>query len=391
MKFVRGYNWNLAESVMPFSKIRIWADELPYYKSMNVLGVYTESNKGASNLGPHNYAEAQLLWNTKLKWQDILAKYCRSAYGKAAKPMEEYYTMQALRQSAAGQEAGSFHAIPLIYDHEFVKKARGCIAEARSLADNDADRLRIDIAELSINALDDFLTFKKAFNNFEFTKAKTYFDKVRADLNAATANRQGYISTGGSNYLKVLHQESVEAAVKYSTAPYRILHKIPNKLTTMFDQFNAGNLMGYYAKDINDRSYIQTETFKSTWDAQGLLGYRSGSAWYRIRFPKLDTKTAGLLVGGADNIVRVWCNEKYIGMGRGFARPFTFDLTGLLNENGENLLVIQVQRKGNSEIGTGGIIYPCFIFTGPQLEKSAPDGKQKFRILPGGIVQEIKQ
>ena len=305
--------------------------------------------------------------------------------------MEEYYTMQALRQSAAGQEAGSFHAIPLIYDHEFVKKARGCIAEARSLADNDADRLRIDIAELSINALDDFLTFKKAFNNFEFTKAKTYFDKVRADLNAATANRQGYISTGGSNYLKVLHQESVEAAVKYSTAPYRILHKIPNKLTTMFDQFNAGNLMGYYAKDINDSRYIQTETFKSTWDAQGLLGYRSGSAWYRIRFPKLDTKTAGLLVGGADNIVRVWCNEKYIGMGRGFARPFTFDLTGLLNENGENLLVIQVQRKGNSEIGTGGIIYPCFIFTGPQLKKSAPDGKQKFRILPGGIVQEIKQ
>ena len=389
-KFVRGYNWNLAESVMPFSKIRIWADELPYYKSIGVLGVYTESNKGASNLGPHNYAEAKLLWNTKLTWQEILKKYCKNAYGKAAEPMEKYYIMQSDRQGSAGMEAGSFHAIPLIYDREFVAQARKYFAEAKALVDNEEDRFRIQIAELSINALDDFLSFKEAYNNFEFAKAKTYFDKVRSELNAATKNGKGYISTGGSGYLRKLHQDAVEASVKYSSAPYQIAYKIPNKLKTMFDQFNAGGLMGYYAPEINDKHFIETQTFKSTWDAQGLLGYRSGSAWYRIPFPKLDTKVAGLLVGGVDNIVRVWCNGKYIGMGRGFAQPFTFDLTGLLNENGDNLLVIQAQRRGNSEIGTGGIIYPCFIFTGPQLEKSAPDGKQKFRILPGGIVQEIK-
>lgn len=389
-KFVRGYNWNLAESVMPFTKIRIWADELPYYKSIGVLGVYTESNKGASNLGPHNYAEAQLLWNTKLTWQEILRKYCRSAFGKAAEPMEKYYTMQALRQSAAGMEAGSFHAIPLIYDRQFVNDARELFARAHKLADTEMDKKRVEIAELSLNALDDFLSFKAKLNNFEFTEAKKYFDKIRSELLEATSNGEGYISTGGRGYLKTLHQDALEASVKYSTAPYKIVYKIPNKLKTMFDQFNSGNLMGYYGKDINDSHYIQTQTFKSTWDAQGLLGFRSGSAWYRIPFPKLDTKCAGLLVGGADNIVRVWCNDKYIGMGRGFGRPFTFDLTGLLNEDGDNLLVIQVQRRGNSEIGTGGIIYPCFIFTGPQLENSAPDGKQKFRILPGGIVQEIK-
>ena len=319
IKFFRGYNWNLAESVMPYSKLLIWADDLPYYKSINVQGIYLESNKGASNLGPANYAEAQLLWNTKLKWQDILAKYCRSAYGKGAGPMIEYYTMQALRQRDAGIETGSFHAIPLIYDREFVKKSRELINRARQLADTERDQKRIDIAELSINALDDFLSFKAAYNNFEFAKAKKYFDKVRDDLYNATKNGKGYISTGGRGYLKTLHQDSVEAAVKYSTAPYKIIYKIPNKLTTMFDQFNTGNQMGYYNKAINDRKYIQTETFKSTWDEQGLLGYRAGSVWYRIRVPKLDTKCAGLLVGGVDNIVRVWCNEKYIGMGRGFA------------------------------------------------------------------------
>ena len=121
------------------------------------------------------------------------------------------------------------------------------------------------------------------------------------------------------------------------------------------------------------------------------MGYRSGSVWYRIPFGKLNTKSAGLFVGGADAIVRVWCNDKYIGMGQGFARPFTFDLTGLLNEKGKNMLVIQVQRRGNSEVGTGGIVYPCFIFTGPQLEKRAPDGELEYRLLPGGAIEKIKK
>ena len=61
------------------------------------------------------------------------------------------------------------------------------------------------------------------------------------------------------------------------------------------------------------------------------------------------------------------------------------------NKDGENFLVIQVQRRGNSEIGTGGIVYPCFIFTGPQLEKRAPDGELEYRLLPGGAIEKIKK
>ena len=390
VKFFRGYNWNLAESSMPYSKLLIWADDLPLYKSMNFQGVYNESNKGASNLGPANYAEAKLLWNTKLTWKEILRKYCVSAYGKAAVPMEKYYTMQALRQSRAGQEAGSFHAFTLIYDKKFVARARALFAEARKLTANPQELERIRIAEISVNHLDNFLNFKAAFNNFEFASAKKLFEKMLEDLSVEIRKRQGFISPGGYSYLSRIHGPAVEEAAKYSSAPYTVLYKIPERLKTMLDQFNSGHLMGYYGQAINDRHYITTSTFKSTWDAQGLLGYRSGSAWYRIPFPKLNTKTAGLFIGGVDNIVRVWCNEKYIGMGRGFARPFTFDLTGLLNDKGSNLLVIQVQRKGNSEVGTGGILFPCYIFTGPQLEKSAPDGKLKFRMLPGGVIQEIK-
>ena len=391
VKFFRGYNWNLAENVLPYSKLIMWADDLPYYKSLGVLGVYNETTKGTSNLAIGNYIEARMLWNTKLKWRNVLKTFCQNAYGKAAVPMEKYYTAITLRQSKAGMEAGSFHAFPLIYDLKFVAQARKWFNEAKVLADNDLDKERIRIAELSLNTLEDFLKFKEAFNNFEFVKAQGIYNKLQKELREEIAKRENIVSPGGSRYYDRFHLATIEQSVKYSTGKYKIVYKIPNVLKTMFDQFNAGNVMGYYNPRLNDRHFIKTATFKSTWDAQGLMGFRSGSVWYRVPFPKLDTKCAGLFVGGIDSIVRVWCNGKYIGMGQGFARPFTFDLTGLLNEKGKNMLVIQVQRRGNSEVGTGGIVYPCFIFTGPQLEKRAPDGELEYRLLPGGAIEKIKK
>ncbi|MBQ9089295.1 MAG: DUF4838 domain-containing protein [Lentisphaeria bacterium] len=391
VKFFRGYNWNLAENVLPYSKLIMWENDLPLYKSLNVQGVYNETTKGVSNLAIGNYMEAKMLWDTKLKWRDVLHTFCRNAYGKAAAPMEKYFMEVTLRQSKSGQEAGSFHAFRKIYDQKFVDQARKWFARAYDLAENAAVKERIRIAELSLSTLEDHLKFKNAFNNFEFDKAKELFDKIMGDLKVEIDKRKNIVSPGGYNYFRRFHQDSVMLAYKYSQPPYSIAYKIPDKLKTMFDQFNSGNLMNYYGKAINDTECIKTATFSTTWDAQGLMGFRSGSVWYRITFPKLNSKSAGLFVGGADNIVRVWCNEKYIGMGRGFARPFTYDLTGLLNEDGDNLLVIQVQRRGNSEIGTGGIVYPCFIFTGPQLEKRAPDGELEYRLLPGGAIEKIKK
>ncbi|MBE6362862.1 MAG: DUF4838 domain-containing protein [Lentisphaerae bacterium] len=391
VKFFRGYNWNLAENVLPYSKLIMWGDDLPYYKSLGVQGVYNETTKGTSNLAIGNYIEAKMLWDTKLKWRKVLKTFCKNAYGKAAAPMEKYYTAITLRQSKSGMEAGSFHAFRLIYDLKFVEQMRKLFDEARKLAETDVEKERIRIAELSLTTLEDHLKFKNAFNNFEFAKAKNIYEKLMNDLKVEIDKRQNIVSPGGYNYFKRFHENSVMQAYKYSQPPYSIVYKIPNVLKTMFDQFNSGNVMGYYSSKLNDRHFIKTATFGSTWDAQGLMGYRSGSVWYRIPFGKLNTKSAGLFVGGADSIVRVWCNDKYIGMGQGFARPFTFDLTGLLNEKGRNMLVIQVQRKGNSEVGTGGIIYPCFIFTGPQLEKRAPDGKLEYRLLPGGAIEKIKK
>ncbi|MBR7107272.1 MAG: DUF4838 domain-containing protein [Lentisphaeria bacterium] len=235
VKFFRGYNWNLAENILPYSKLIMWGDDLPYYKSLGVLGVYNETTKGTSNLAIGNYIEAKMLWDTKLQWRDVLKTFCKNAYGKAAKPMEKYYTAITLRQSEAGMEAGSFHAFRLIYDMDFVKQARQWFAEARKLAETDVEKERIRIAELSLTTLEDHLKFKEAFNSFKFAEAKTLFEKIMNDLKVEIDKRENIVSPGGYSYFRRFHQDSVDMAYKYSQPPYSIVYPIPDKLKTMFD------------------------------------------------------------------------------------------------------------------------------------------------------------
>jgi hypothetical protein len=136
-----------------------------------------------------------------------------------------------------------------------------------------------------------------------------------------------------------------------------------------------------------------TRTFSTTWDAQGLSSMRDTATWYRIRFTLPDGlagEPIGLFIGSVEDEARVWINGRSIGTsGRGFSVPFLFDLTDGIRYDGENLLAIQVMRNSKAnEIGLGGIIRPCFLFTGPRLEMAAPQALELRRVLPGGELGE---
>ncbi len=389
-KFFRGYNWNLAENFLPYSKLKMWGDDLPFYHKIGVKGVYNETNKNWASLAPGNYLEAVLLWDVSRQWPEVLNKYCRAAFGKGGPFLEQYYTMLTERQSRGGMEAGSYHSFPLIYDLGFIDQARSLFIAAAENAELAEERKRIEIARAPLELLAQFLQFRNAVNEFDFQAGGKLFTEIKDSLKELLKPGDSLVSVGAIKLMDRFWGDFVKDSQHYSSGKYRIAYRIPDRLKTMFDPYNQGGVMGYANPELNDRNYIRTATISSTWDAQGLMGYRFGSAWYRLEIPTPAEKEVGLLIGGADAIVSVYCNGQYVGMGKGFAKPFAFDLTGLLKPDGKNLLAIQVQRFGNSEVGTGGLIYPSFIFTGPRLKQRAPMNEEKERLLPGGAVEKIK-
>lgn len=238
-----------------------------------------------------------------------------------------------------------------------------------------------------------FLAMRSAYATFDFKAARVAFGHATNDLEAITSRNIHFENTSGKRYFSG-YGRYLDAACRYSEGAYAIEYAIPNRLKTMIDINNLGAQHRFWGSQMDDSSHLTTETFLSTWDAQGLSGFQQGSAWYRIHFT-LNEKAArpggyGLFVGGAENRVAIWCNDTFIGRsGTGLRSPTLFDITDAVRPGQENLVVIQATRHGISELFVGGLTMPSFVFSGPRVEQ-AKDTEPAFRILPGGTVELVK-
>ena len=310
--------------------------------------------------------------------------------------MEKYLLRLVKTQHQAGQEAGSYHAIHLIFDDQFVKDSLQDLTEANKAAQTPGDRTRIQYIRTGVEMLKRYLHYHQTSLTFDFQKTQTAFQNIQAYWKTCYDENTDVVSNEAEYYLRRFLQKFVDEGVKYSTGDYRMIHPIPDQLKTMFDPNVVGHRMSYHRPEINDSQFITTRTISTTWDAQGLTGIRSGAVWYRHHFelPK-DAKDQpiGLFIGGVEDEARVWINGHMIGTsGRGFSRPFLFDLTDHIHYQSDNLLAIQIIRNSKAnEIGIGGLIRPSFLFTGPRLENKAPKALELRRVLPGGGLGELEK
>jgi len=395
----RGYNWNLAENMLPYTKVKIWGEEIPFYKRNGILGLNVEATKMWSVLAASDYVFMKMAWNANQDWKKLLRQFCEKAYGDGADWMEKYYLALIERQHGAGQEAGSYHAFHLIYDKAWVDNALALIDKATARAKTDNDKTRISFVRHNVEMLQIYLDYFKATQEFDFPAVKRNFDAMRAHWEKAYNQNTDLVANEAPHYLKRFLAGFVDEGLKYSSEPYKIVLRIPDELPTQFDEKVIGHGDGYdYEQpDTDDSKWIKTRTYSSNWAAQGLsLGHRVGAVWYRFKFklpPEIKDKPIGLFAGGFEDEMRVWINGKFIGTsGVRFSNPAVFDLTEGILDEGENLLAIQVIRNSAAnEIGLGGIIRPCFLFTGPRLEKKAPGAETRLRmVLPGGELGDFE-
>ncbi len=375
--YYRGYSWNLAENMMPYSKVKIWGEELPFYHAQGFKGVNVEGTKMWGVLGASDYVFMNLAWDTSQDWRDLLRQYCEAAYGEGAEAMERYNLRLIEYQQSAGMEAGSYHAFPLIFDDDFIEASHADFDEALNSAQTPDQKQRIRFAREPLEALALYLEYYQATLDFDFIKAKAFYDGMIDLWDATYAINADVVSNEVPAYLKRFVFQFVDQSVKYSTGDYEMLVALPDEVKTIFDPAQVGHQMRFQSPEINDDHVIKTKTISSTWDAQGLGSLRNTAVWYRYDFTLPEDardKPIGLFIGGVEDEARVWINGQFVGTsGYGFSVPFVFDLTDGVDYDGENLLAVQVVRNSKiNEIGLGGIIRPSFIFTGPRLENLAP-------------------
>lgn len=389
----RGYNFNLAECLLPFTKLKMWGDDIPLYKKMGCFGTYVEWNKNWSNTGSSDYLEVKLNWNSSLKWKDVLHGYCKNAFEKGAPFMEKYYLNLVKHQHAKKIETGSYHGFHLIYNKEFITLSDKLFDNALATVKDQKAKKMISYYREPLEMLKIYFAYREAFTSYDFQRAKELYDSMLALWDKYYKINSNLVSKSGPKYLKRFQEKFIKQGLKYSTGKYKIVEKIPEKLITMLDPYVKGQELNFQSPLINDTHFIKTSTWNIPWDLQGLGGYFNGAIWYRIPLQieeSLNGKPISLFLGGIDSIARVYLNGKYIGTGKGFSIPMVFDLTDEIKYGKKNLLVLQIQHTSISELGTLGIVYPSFIFTGPRLKTKAPLVKRLRRVLPGGELGDFE-
>lgn len=349
----RGYNWNLAENMMPYSKLRIWGEELVYYRDAGVEGLNVEATKAWGVNGPGDWLFMKLAWDASQDWRVLLADYCAKAFGEGAGPMRRYLLRLTETQAAAGQEAGSYHAIPLIFDQAFVAAARADLDEAERLARLPAEKERIGHFRSGVDLLELYLAYREAADRFDFKTALDRYNAMHATWRGYYDRNPDVVAREAPAYLERFIGPFVREA-----AALPVLQPLPDKLKTAF---GPGD---FQDPALDDSAWALTSTWASTWDAQRLAGQ---TVWYRHRFTLTAAEAGGaplhLFLGGFDDRATVWLNGKLVGdSGRRFSAPATFDLPDAAA--GENLLVIRIVRDNPmNEIGIGGLVRQSFLFS----------------------------
>ncbi len=388
------YNWNLAENMLPFTRLHMVGEDIPMYHRMGCEWAVIEATRAWSINGPHDYVSAKLLWDADKDWRVLFREYCDKAFGPAAPMLERYYLRLAGVQSKAGQEAGSYHAAALIFSKDYITAAKRDFEEALEQKLTRAQRTRVEYAMHPLHTLELYLEWFHALNAFKFPQAQVAYDQMLAHWQEALEKNSDLVGYEIPGYMRSFLGKTTEQALRYSTAPYVMMTKLDDALPTALDPTGSGELLNLHSPQINDSDWIRTKTYSSNWDAQGLGFYRTGDVWYRFHFavPKdIPNKGVGLFLGGFEDEARVWCNGTFVGASRKFSEPAVFDLTDAITPGESNLLAIQVKRNTHmNENLLGGIFRPSFIFSGPRpiLEDSGNERKES-RILPGGEREEI--
>ena len=387
------YNWNLADALLPYTRIRIVGEDVPWEHEIGSAGYQDEHLQGLSFSAPHDWLFAKLMWKPeKGAWKGLVEKFCRLAYGAGWKEMHDYWMYLVEKQRASGDESGAYVAAFHMWTQPDFERMKAWLSAAEDKAAGVEEKARVRVAAYAVDQLGRFLDYTEAFSTGRYADCKRAVDAIIAAEDAAKSGEYPQAAARWT-FVKFMLERFASAAVRYSTPStngnYRVVAELPERMRMQYLPQPVGERMNLQSPLLRDEEFPEVSTWKSDVSRQGMIGARFGELWYRAKVKIPDVKLAdgegiGLFLGGFDNNATVYVNGVKAGSARGFAKNAQFDVTDYLAKDGaENTVVICITRRGNSESLTGGILFPGWFFAGPRVPKSA-DAPDDFKIiLPG--------
>ena len=363
----RTYNFNLAECLVPFSKLSVWKHDIPYLRDKGCIGINLESLVNWEIYGPHLYQSIRLAYDPDADSDAMLDDYFMKFYGSAAGPFMKQYWM-SIDEAFANMkcESGSFFALHLVYTPQFLNKLSTLIRQAAANADNETYSARISMTAEGLKNAQQFIQIRNAMNQGDFAAAKKVYDDLYA-RNEVEMNK-GYGNHYTLNYLRRFVGTHVQAGAEATATPNKVLQVLPDRMKLAYDRQDNGAEQGWHKSDFDDSRWRRVATYSNTLNAQGLPDTKS-VMWYRtsmnvprrregrlaLFFTEIDGQAATVYVNGVE----------VADLGREAKRkPFEVDVTKAAGP-GDNTVAIRIDHSRITELFLGGIVRPILLIHKP--------------------------
>ncbi|MFW6161355.1 MAG: DUF4838 domain-containing protein [Planctomycetota bacterium] len=361
----RTYNYNLAECSVPYSKIAIWAHDIPYLKRKGCIGVNFETLHSWHIYAPHIYLSIRLAYDPDADAQDILDDYFARFFGpKAGPPMKAYWAAIDDAFVHLKCHSGSFFAIHRVYTPEFIGRCRQLLDQAAQAAKGDESvAARVQLFRDGLRNAIDYMALREAMNQGDFPQAKRVCDAMIARNDALVKRKLSNHYT--PRYIRRFVAKIVDAGAEAVAPPSKLLAVLPDRWRMAYDDQQQGEAKGYHKPAFDDSDWRQVATYSDTLDGQGLPD-RKTLLWYRTRFavPEAAGKLA-LFVAEIDGGATVYVNGQKVGEQPKKRRPFEVDITQAAHP-GKNVVAVRCDHRKITELFLGGILRPVLLIAQPE-------------------------
>ncbi|MHC4873084.1 MAG: DUF4838 domain-containing protein [Planctomycetota bacterium] len=370
-----------------------------------IIGMYSESAMGDLIVNHlTHYLTFKLLWNPKQSKEKIMGEYYREMFGSSVNHMKVF--TEILEAAFQRRKTGSVmyvEAIDLWLTEDVSEKCLAALESAGSEENSDAVRHRISTISKLFNynvKLRNFIRSAKVMVDAGIPiRVKDYssnagkhekqnlkvalingakaYEELEQTVNDLAADKDLIFNPYGFHILNKRHRwkENIAEYSKMFLAGNRETVALPLEWSFSIDPDNKGMKEGWQSKTFNSDKW-QKLRVDQTWEKQGFgkkkygrtEGY-NGFAWYRLGGVKVDKKLFKekciLMLGAVDESCTVYVNGKnvgsftYDGMKEpdGWKMPREFDITGVIDVDGENSISVQVEDKS----GAGGIWRKAYL------------------------------
>jgi hypothetical protein len=360
------YNYNLADTAMPFTRRLAWTKDMPNLYRWGIHDCTIESMDNWHTMLPGNWVIANLLWDVHSNVPALLDEFYANYYGPAGPAMREYNTVLEEAYESTHAFAGCTFSIHRILTPAVMKKLEAALQKARDQAAKDPlIARRVEVTRYSLSFAREWLAMREALDQFRLADAEAHSAAFLANYQAATKAYPGFFVTYIEGYFKAFHERSFIAAGRVARTG-TVVVRLPDEWTAFLDAEKVGARMGLHLPTAGTGNWTRLRTYSASLDEQGQPFFR-GLIWYRHEFELPENgrqaKALKLWFGGTDDGVHVYLNGKDLGaQAPGNFGPSEFDITAAVNRAGKNVLVVAVDNSGITELGTGGMVRPALIY-----------------------------